>query len=60
MSREIPKEVKKLMDLYDKSRLVRYCAADEYQYHQNQLTKGLAEFILKDYFEVDKEKSEDA
>ena len=60
MSKEIPKQVKKLQELDDKSRQVRYCAADEYQYHQNQLTKGLAKFILTEYYEADKEKSEDA
>ena len=47
--KEIPPEIKKLLELYQNSVLVKYGAPDEFQYHQNKLTKGLAEFILNDY-----------
>ncbi len=49
MDKERPKEIQDLLDLYQKTRLVKYCAPDEYQYHHNQLTKGLAEFILNEF-----------
>lgn len=47
--KETPPEIKKLLELYQNSVLVKHGAPDEYQYHQNKLTKGLAEFILNDY-----------
>ncbi len=49
MSEEIPQDVKELLELYTNSRLVKYGAPDEYQYHQNRLTRELARFVLKDY-----------
>ncbi len=48
---EFPEGIKKLLELYDRSTLVKHSAPDEYQFNQNRLIRGLAEFILKDYFE---------
>ncbi len=57
MSEEIPDDVKELLDLLQKSQLVKYGSPDEFQYHQNRLTRAIAKYVLKYYLDKEEEGS---
>lgn len=52
--------IEQLDDLYKKSNLIAYGRPDQYQMHQNNLARGVAAFLLQDFWKNQiKEKEED-
>lgn len=47
-----------LNELYKRSVIVAYGSPDQYQFHQNELSKGLAIFLLQDFWEKESQKDD--
>jgi hypothetical protein len=59
MDKEEVKDFEILNDKYIKSLSIAFGSPDQYQYHQNELCKEIARFILKPYWVKQMEKSKE-